>query len=214
MADTASAEDRQSRWDPYFSRQTYDETRYHDWIYRHLPALPSRASILELGCGLGFLSELLFRRGYPVIATDNSDVALGALSRRVKGLPTQHVDLEQPLPFGDGSFDAVIADLCLHYFDAQTTHRVLGEVRRVLTPDGTLFCRVNSTQDHVHGAEVGRVVEPGLYESDGHYKRSFDADMIRGSLGGWSIRSMVNYDFAYVGRLKNVWEVVAKSGPG
>jgi SAM-dependent methyltransferase len=49
-------------------------------------------------------------------------------------------DLGNPLPFGDGVFDDVVASLVLHYLEDWTAP--LAELRRVLRPGGRLIASV------------------------------------------------------------------------
>lgn len=76
------------------------------------------------------------------------------------------------------SFNVAVASLSLHYFDSDTTARVVSEVRRCLAPGGLLFCRVNSANDVLNGAGVGEEIEPGYFRQSARYaecKRFFSA---------------------------------------
>ena len=119
------------------------------------------------------------------MATDISPTAVRYMERFGDSFTALRLDHTQPLPFGDRSFAIVIADLSLHYFDHQTTASILEEIVRVLTVDGLLLARVNSSEDVNHGAGDGTEVEPGFYESNGHYKRFFDETMIRRFFSVW-----------------------------
>ena len=76
------------------------------------------------------------------------------------------------MPFCDGAFGAVIASLCLHYFDWATTVAAVAEIRRCLAPSGLLLCRLNSVRDHLHGAGEGEEIEPGFYRQRARYAAS------------------------------------------
>src|SRR3989449_6993701 len=101
--------------------------------------------VLDLGCGVGWLTDRLARRGYEAFAVDivqdsalrlrAADVYLraGSVFERVWG------ELERP-PFLDRTFDAVICNASLHY---ASTEVVLAEVNRILRPGG-LFVIMNS----------------------------------------------------------------------
>ena len=206
-------EDRQTWWDARYIGVRYDATRHDDWISKHLVLIPPNLPLIELGCGFGFIAEITYRTGRNILATDISPIALAALQERRPEIPTQRVDFERRLPFGDFRFGAVIANLCLHYFDRDTTFRVLSEIQRVLASEGVLLCRVNSSSDIHYGAGIGELVEMGLYCKNGHYKRFFDEAMIGEFFDGWDLLELKNYDLAHYTPPKNVYEIVARVRP-
>ncbi len=103
-------------------------------------------SILEVGAGNGYLMKLLVDR-YPGRRCERlviSDQArpLVDLARRhfpVEGAEYRVVDLCHALPFGDASFDYIVADLVLHELHTAALRRSLLELRRVLRPGGALL---------------------------------------------------------------------------
>ncbi|HEX2543950.1 MAG TPA: class I SAM-dependent methyltransferase [Ramlibacter sp.] len=152
------------------------------WLDAWLPQLRASArnsQVLELGCDAGIDTRWLVEHGFSVVASDISKEALGLCAQVAS--PAQMVlhDLREPLPFSDGTFGAVIASLCLHYFDWSTTVAAVAEIRRCLGTTGLLLCRVNSVRDTFHGAGEGRELEPRLYQQDARYastKRFFNAE--------------------------------------
>jgi methionine biosynthesis protein MetW len=79
-----------------------------------LDALEPGERVLDSGCGPGFLAALLAENGIDVVGTDVS--AVGPERTRERGIEAQQVDLDtEPLPFGDGEFDAVIANSNLEH---------------------------------------------------------------------------------------------------
>ena len=151
------------------------------WLERWLQELRSAASharVLELGCDTGRDTLWLVKHGFSVVATDLSVEALQTCARVAAPAECVQHDLREPLPFPDGSFGAVIASLCLHYFDWATTVRAAAEIGRCLSPQGLFLCRVNSVRDYLHGAGQGEEIEPRFYRQDARYaasKRFFDA---------------------------------------
>ena len=92
-----------------------------------------------------------------VLSCDLSDAALNRLKHRYPGAETMRLDLAELMPFGNGAFEAVIADLCLHYFPLRKTREIFAELHRVLAPGGWLFLRVNAREEYVPAPEDVRL---------------------------------------------------------
>jgi SAM-dependent methyltransferase len=114
--------------------------------------------VLEVGCGRGELAERMSRQlSAHVIALDLSArmVELTA-ARGVEAFVGDVVDL----PFGDGSFDCVVAAWMLYH--ASDLDQALEELRRVLTPDGRLVAATSSERNLAEVWElVGEIGAPG-----------------------------------------------------
>ncbi len=94
--------------------------------------------VLDLGCGAGQLSADLVDRGASVTGIDVSPAMIELARTRLGDRARFEVgDLDDPLPFEAASFDLVVASLVLHYLEDWAS--VLGEVRRVLRPAGTMI---------------------------------------------------------------------------
>lgn len=93
--------------------------------------------VLEIGCGMGFHSELLARAGAKLTSLDLSPVSVEATRRRfeLKGLTAdiREGDAES-LPFDDDSFDFIWSWGVIHH--SGRTARVVREIARTLRPDG------------------------------------------------------------------------------
>ena len=188
----------------------------HDrWLEQWLPKLRHAATalpVLELGCDTGTDTQWLVERNFQVVATDISAQALATCARIAAPAHCLHHDLREPLPFAAGSFGAVIASLCLHYFDWATTARAAGEIRRCLAPQGLFLCRVNSVRDVLHGAGQGEEIEPGLYRQDARYAatkrffRSEDLDRLFPP-GEWRELSRREVTIGRYAQPKVAWEV-------
>ena len=97
--------------------------------------------ILDAGCGSGPIAAALRDRGAIVAGFDASAGMLELARRRLgPGADLHLADLASPLPFGDGTFDDVIAVSVLHYLQDWTGP--LAELRRVLKPGGRLIAAV------------------------------------------------------------------------
>lgn len=161
-------------WNNAQSTYSTDGEEYSKWLDKYAEKISSCGTkVLDLGCGIGYDSDYLTRKGLEVIACDFSDVALRRLQERVPDVKTMLLDISEPLPFENDSFDLIVADLSLHYFDEQTTESIMREIARVLTPNGCLLARVNSIYDVNHGAGDGEKIEDNYYFVGGYNKRFF-----------------------------------------
>ena len=124
------------------------------WIFERLD-LPPDARILELGCGPGLLwseNEERIPDGWSITLSDASPGMARAARERLG--PDRRITFRvadaQDIPFGDGAFDAVIANHMLYH--VPDTSRALSEVARVLGPGGCLYAATNGER---HMRELG-----------------------------------------------------------
>lgn len=112
--------------------------------------------LLEIGCGNGQLWEknTLNLRNREFFLSDSSE---GMVKEVREKYGSQFncivVDCEQ-IPFKDNYFDCVIANHVLFYLN--DLNQGLKEIRRVLRPDGVLYC---STYGHNHMKEINEIVK-------------------------------------------------------
>jgi ubiquinone/menaquinone biosynthesis C-methylase UbiE len=103
--------------------------RWRRWV-----AGGARGRTLDLGCGTGRNLPAL-PPGVRAVGLDPSQAVLQRARRRAPGTPLVQGRAEA-LPFRDGCFDTVVSGLVL--CTVPDPVRGLGEVRRVLSPGGTL----------------------------------------------------------------------------
>jgi SAM-dependent methyltransferase len=116
--------------------------RSHDDI--NLPALrellPEPAgSTLDLGCGEGRLSRFLRTAGYRVAGVDAAPTMVQLAAGHPDAAPAVLADAVA-LPFGNGTFDLVVAYMCLHDMDAMPA--AVAEAARVLCRSGRLCAAI------------------------------------------------------------------------
>lgn len=112
--------------------------------------------VVDLGCGVGWLSYRLAQRGYDVYAIDvvSDDVlGLGAAGVYVRsGVYFERIwgELERP-PLAASSVDAVVCNASLHY--AKDLQHTLVEVKNMLRPGGLLVAMNSPVYTDAESAE-------------------------------------------------------------
>ena len=101
---------------------------------------------IELGCGTGYVSAWLARRGARPVGIDNSERQL-ATARRLQAehgleFPLLHGNAEA-VPYPDASFDLAISEYGASIW--ADPYRWIPEASRLLRPGGRLIFLVNST---------------------------------------------------------------------
>ena len=130
--------------DVYLRREVLAETyrRRQSTALSLIDALklsPAATRALEIGCGAGFCTIALARRGFSVTAVDSATAMVEVASRRVAAedmaarIQVQLADVRS-LPFEDGSFQVVLALGLLAWLDGPQP--ALREIARVTSPGG------------------------------------------------------------------------------
>jgi len=154
--------------------------------------------VLDLGCGSGYDALALAGLGFSVWGTDISHTAIGhAREQAAKAgmeVAYQQHDIARPLPYPDNSFDAVVCNLTLHMFPADTASAITAEVARCLEPGGLFLFHVNSTDDLPYRSKLQPpVVElgGGMYSfGKGQTMRFFSETACRQLLADWHIHTL------------------------
>ncbi len=94
-------------------------------------------TILDIGCGGGFLARSLSRRGAEVVGID---VSPGEIERARKQAPAARFEVAgaEALPFADASFDGAIFLNSLHHVAPAAMAAALAEAARITRPDGVV----------------------------------------------------------------------------
>jgi SAM-dependent methyltransferase len=125
---------------PRFSTNPYG---WFNWLFDRLSLIPSKAKILELGCGNGLLWKSIADRipdGWNITLSDLSPGMLDAAWRNLivtgHAFKFQEIDA-QSIPYSDGEFDVVMANHMLYHVPDRK--KALKEIIRVLTVTGKLY---------------------------------------------------------------------------
>ena len=201
------------RWTQLGAPRPADADPWLDrWTALVAPLAPGPA--LDMGCGRGGDVRSLLGQGFRVVAGDFASGGLCLVGDVAPEALRYRADFSLGLPFTDASFALVVSNLCVHYYNRDTTRRIVGEVRRCLRPEGLLLLRVNSTADIHHGAGSREQVEPDLFRVGPVAKRFYDEPRVRDLLDtGWHVLSLEEYSKpCESGNAKVLWEAVARKG--
>ena len=166
-------------------------------ICEHLRA-PTRARILDLGGGSGWVSELLAKLGYTPVTLDVSSALLSVGKQRFsrEGLvPWFVVGDMTALPIAAGSMSAVIVIDALHH--VPDVPAVFREAFRVLDTGGA-FLLAEPGEGHAETDKSrGEMLEYGVHEREIHVAEIFEytkRGWLRRCAGGAEFRAEHRHD--------------------
>src|SRR5262249_52399117 len=182
------------------------------WLERWLPLVRERAGgspVLELGCGPGEDTATLSHAGLRVIAIDRSTESIAKARALLPGMEYHCQDMRAPFPPSAAGLGVVLASLSLHYFAWSETVTLVERIHDVLRIGGVLLCRLNSTEDHHHGASGHPAIETNYYLVEGEPKRFFDrASIDRLFAKGWRVIDIGHHVVDRYAPPKALWEVI------
>jgi SAM-dependent methyltransferase len=122
---------------------------FAEWAPRltEIAAVRSGAAVLDVACGTGIVARTaagIVGSDGRVVGVDLNEAMLTVAARVRPDLEWHQGDVAR-LPFGDGDFDAVLCQMALMFFPDRTG--ALSEMRRVVTPDGTVAVCVPASLD-------------------------------------------------------------------
>ena len=110
-----------------------------DEFLSYAKATPASASVVEFGCGEGFLGEHLLAKGYSYLGIDIAPSALAKARARAGGKASAFMlgDVTRLIEVRSDSFTVALDNYCLHMLVTdEDRKRCLSEIERVLTPGG------------------------------------------------------------------------------
>jgi len=132
-------EDYGDRWytaydDPIALLRAENEAKF-PWI---LDRIAKKGTLLDVGCGAGFLTNRMAKEGFQVTGVDLSQESLNVAERYDKTKTAKYIKADAcHLPFADESFDVVTTlDFLEH---VPNPADVVKECARVLKPGGVFF---------------------------------------------------------------------------
>lgn len=136
------------------------------WWYRSLHmrvldtlsecSLPAEPAILDAGCGTGGLMQMLLKRGYRNVK--GFDLSTDAINIcRERGLDVRKGDITRIDEIYGDSYDVVISNDVLCYFEGAQARVTLDKINKVLKPGGVLMGNLPafSAFGGIHDISVG-----------------------------------------------------------
>lgn len=146
---------------PYYNRiakQWHEVTGYHGGPFKKyvlneylLATIGTigNLSIIEIGAGNGYFIPLMLRRfsgqiPSRIVITDQSGALLKIAENefRVEGAEYIQLDIRNSFPFGDGSFDIILATMIFNEVSTPNLKAALKECHRILSENGRMIVTV------------------------------------------------------------------------
>jgi SAM-dependent methyltransferase len=197
-----------------FAARDGEQPGYDGWLDKYFDGGGSGRAVLELGCGTGDDTSFLVTADCDLTCCDFSKEALKRISELYPGAAAKEFNLKDRFPFDDGVFDTVIASLCLHFFDETELRGILSEIKRVLTPDGILLCRLNSANEYTEGLRGETELAPGSYMTQKGFKRFYDESAARSVfIKDWNIEFITEVTTLKFSKPKSLLELMLTPKP-
>ena len=191
-----------SEWYDDIDRRFLYASRLHDDTENPFAALMGLDDlrgkrVLEIGCGMGFHSQLLASSGAELTSVDLSPTSIEATTRRLalRNLESNiiHMDAEK-LEFDDASFDMVWSWGVIHH--SARTGQVVRQIERVLRPGGSARLMVYNMAGmpayrtlvlrYLLGFWFGKSLDELLWrDTDGYTARYYTRDTFGDLLGAF-----------------------------
>lgn len=189
--------------------------KYDEWLVEFNDIISNvNTDIVDLGCGVtGNNTIYLLEKGKSVISCDFAQEALNVVAK-IDGAKILLFDMLETFPFEDNFTDLVIADLSLHYFRDNDTKRIIGEIKRILKPNGHLFFRLNSVNSTEYKNLISKNVkqiENNLFFSNNMEKRFFSKGDIESYFKEWKFISINEENMSRYNPDKIIWKGVVQN---
>lgn len=196
-------------WEKHIKEDDLDNIE-DNWILDYMKYLPKTGNLLDLGCGVGQYSIYFYSLGYNVSSCDISSKALEILNEKNKNIKTKIQDINKPLDYKDNEFDIIFANLSIHFLSDENTKNLLGEIKRILKPNGIFIGSVNSTKAYEFIKDHIIKLEDNYYDSNGRTVRLFDEKSFEKYFIDFDKITLTENVSDRFGKQKNKWEFVYK----
>ncbi len=158
-------------WDEHWlqsNKHFFLKKRLPWYVRKALRKLPSCASIIEAGCGTGFIVRALANKGYSAFGVDYAEQTIKVLRNNFPELNFSCQDVRN-LHFTDSKFDAYLSlGVIEHFVDEKDALSVIEEAIRVTKPEGIIFISVPFTNRMRE-----KKIKQGIHETVSGVPKSF-----------------------------------------
>lgn len=184
-------EDQRAYWDRVAGQKTFTHPLNRDWLDTFVLRT---ARVLDYGCGYGRSLAELASMGYSdVVGMDPSPAMIERGRRTFPGLDLRVVEV-LPTAEADASFDAVLLLAVLTCIPGDREQdAVMGEVRRLLRPGGTLYVsdmplQADDRNLARYARDAAHLGTYGVFETDdGVIVRHHDRQRLEALLAGFEV---------------------------
>ena len=136
--------------------------------------IDSDSRVLDFGCGPGIISEY-FGNNYIGIDTYESHILQAKKMYKTKQFILVN-ESRNCLPFYNNQFDIILFNDCLHHISDYNIVKILPELQRILSENGTIIIREPKKDTHFFTYFITEVFENGYYiRSKIEYKKIFES---------------------------------------
>jgi len=182
----------------YFSRQVGD-----DLIAQVRRRVPLRGSVLDFGCGQGFLLEKMVAAGIACQGVDFSAKSVELTNGRLKGNPLFKGALvleSLPAPLPDRSFDAIFFIETIEHVIGEDLPALIRELHRLLRPGGHLVVTTRNDES----LEASKILCPecGCTFHQMQHVSSWSAASLASTLAGYGFQRVFCEGLVFAPRVK------------
>ncbi len=123
-------------FEKHYAERTWD---FYRSIVGEGVSFGSPGTWVDLGAGVGLLTECAHRFGIKCVALEGSLEGIKIARTRFPAIDIRHHLLENDLPFEDRSIATIICNQVIEHLPLETANHMLEECLRVLQPQGSLF---------------------------------------------------------------------------
>lgn len=150
-------------------------TRVRDKHFLKLLEPNQNDRILDVGCGLGYFSELLSERGATVWGVDADAASIAFCTKNIEG--NFVIGKAEGLPFKANTFDKILCSEVLEHI--QDDERALSEILRVGC-NGAVVVITTPALEGVFGSKIKRIAHQSTSGISGefHYRDGYTTDAL------------------------------------